>query len=74
MTGTAKLTGPPEADAAGPMSERDAPRRNDEMDELTAVRQLLAERPAPSPATVAAARASLERAGLPGTQAGCHCT
>ena len=37
------------------------------MDELTAVRQLLAERPAPSPATVAAARASLEQAGLNAT-------
>jgi hypothetical protein len=34
------------------------------MDELTAVRQLLAERPPPAPDTVAAARASLERAGL----------
>ena len=36
------------------------------MDELTAVRQLLAERPSPTPETVAAARASLERAGLHG--------
>ncbi len=35
------------------------------MDELIAVRQLLAERPPPAPETVAAARASLERAGLP---------
>jgi hypothetical protein len=40
------------------------------MDELTAVRQLLAERPAPSPGTVAAARASLERAGLHATHGG----
>jgi hypothetical protein len=48
------------------MNEPNAPRRNDEMDELTAVQQLLAERPAPSPATIAAARASLERAGLHG--------
>jgi hypothetical protein len=50
------------------MSEPNAPRGNDDMDELTAVQQLLAERPAPAPATVAAARASLERAGLHGTQ------
>lgn len=34
------------------------------MDELTAVRQLLAEPPPPAPDIVAAARASLERAGL----------
>ncbi len=34
------------------------------MDELIAVRQLLAERPPPAPETMAAARASLERAGL----------
>jgi hypothetical protein len=49
------------------MSEPNAPLRNDDMDELAAVRQLLAERPTPGPETVAAARASLERAGLPGT-------
>ncbi len=45
------------------------------MDELTAVRQLLAERPPPAPDTVAAARASLERAGpCRARLAGCHCT
>lgn len=49
------------------MNEPNAPQGNDEMDELTAVQQLLAERPAPSPDAVAAARASLERAGLYGT-------
>jgi hypothetical protein len=38
------------------------------MDELTAVRQLLAERPPPAPDTVAAARASLERAAMDGTR------
>lgn len=48
------------------MNEPNAPRRNDDMDELTAVRELLAERPPPTPDTVAAARASLERAGLRG--------
>ena len=37
------------------------------MDELTAVQQLLAERPPPAPAIVAAARASLEQAGLHAT-------
>jgi hypothetical protein len=46
------------------MNQPNAPRRNDDMDELTAVRQLLAERPPPAPEIVAAARASLERAGL----------
>lgn len=49
------------------MSEPNAPGWSDAMDELTAVRQLLAERPPPSPGAVAAARASLERAGLHGT-------
>ena len=38
------------------------------MDELTAVQQLLAERPPPAPETVAAARASLERAVVNGTR------
>ena len=38
------------------------------MDELTAVQQLLAERPPPAPDTVAAARASLEQAGLRGAR------
>jgi hypothetical protein len=56
------------------MSEPNAPLRNDDMDELAAVRQLLAERPPPGPATVAAARASLERAGLPGTSGRYRCT
>src|SRR5262249_8835362 len=46
------------------MNEPNAQGWSDEMDELTAVQQLLAERPAPSPGTVAAARARLERAGL----------
>jgi hypothetical protein len=46
------------------MNDPNAPRGNEDMDELTAVRQLLAERPPPAPATVAAARASLERASL----------
>jgi len=36
------------------------------MDELEVVRQLLAERPPPTAGVVAAARASLERAGLNG--------
>jgi hypothetical protein len=49
------------------MSDPNAPGWSDEMDELTAVQQLLAERPPPSPDAVAAARASLERAGLYGT-------
>jgi hypothetical protein len=49
------------------MSEPNAPGWSDEMDELTAVQQLLAERPPPSPDAVAAARASLDRAGLHGT-------
>ena len=38
------------------------------MDELTAVQQLLAERPPPAPETVAAARASLEQAALRGAR------
>ena len=38
------------------------------MDELTAVQQLMAERPPPAPETVAAARASLERAVVNGTR------
>jgi hypothetical protein len=38
------------------------------MDELTAVQQLLAERPPPAPDIVAAARASLERAAMDGTR------
>jgi hypothetical protein len=50
------------------MNEPNGPRRIDDMDELTAVQQLLAERPPPAPETVAAARASLERAGLHGTR------
>jgi hypothetical protein len=50
------------------MNEPNAPRRIDEMDELTAVRQLLAERPPPAPDIVAAARASLKRAVLDDTR------
>jgi hypothetical protein len=52
------------------MNEPDEPRRIDDMDELTAVRQLLAERPPPAPEIVAAARASLEQAALQGARGG----
>jgi hypothetical protein len=50
------------------MSEPNEPRRIEGMDELTAVQQLLAERPPPAPDIVAAARASLERAAMDGTR------
>jgi hypothetical protein len=50
------------------MNEPNEPRRIEDMDELTAVQQLLAERPPPAPDIVAAARASLERAAMDGTR------
>ena len=67
--GCASRSAAPARPAAGarrsrsdPMNEPNPTRRSPEMDELTAVRQLLAEPPPPAPDVVTAARARLERA------------